>query len=75
MANCEHKNFKANVAVNRLTNEKGLVTSYSADIEIHCEQCMMPFQFVGLPNGLSPSYPTVSIEGTELRQPIKPIKL
>ena len=75
MAKCEHKNFKSITKVGRITNDAGEVYRYTADIEIHCEDCMMPFQFVGLPNGLSPNYPTANIEGTELRQPIKPITL
>lgn len=75
MAKCEHKNFKSNVKVGRLTNEEGKVTGYHASVEIHCTECMTPFQFMGLPLGINPSYPTTDIEGIELRQPIKPIEL
>jgi hypothetical protein len=72
---CEHKNFVTNSIVNRLTNESGEVKSYSVDLEIHCLDCMTPFEFIGLPYGLNPSYPTTNIERVELRQPIKPITL
>lgn len=75
MAKCEHKNFITSVGVNRLTDNDGNVISFSANIEIHCKDCMTPFEFIGLPYGLSPSYPTTDIERVELRQPIKPVKL
>lgn len=33
----------------------------------------MPFQFIGLPMGISNKHPTTNVELTELRAPIKPI--
>lgn len=75
MNKCKHEIFQTNVAVNRLTDEQGNVTSYLAEIEIHCKQCMAPFEFIGLPKGMSPGYPTTDLEGIELRQPIKPVTL
>lgn len=75
MAKCKHENFITNIRVNRLTDNDGDVNGFSADIEIHCKDCMTPFEFVGLPYGLNPNYPTTNIERVELRQPIKPVKL
>lgn len=71
---CEHKIFKAQVNVARLTesDESEVVTGYRADIEITCAECFMPFVFVGVPGGYSPGYPTVNVEGDELRVPIRP---
>jgi hypothetical protein len=69
--NCKHENFKVQAQVNRLTDEEGgEVKKYSVDIEIHCADCFMPFRFIGLPGGVSPSQPTVNFDGTELRAPI-----
>jgi hypothetical protein len=72
---CDHKNFKAQVDVTRLTenDDLGKVIGYRAEIEIHCMDCFMPFRFVGLPGGYLPDRPTISIEGTRARMPIKPI--
>lgn len=65
---CEHKNFAARVAVNRLED----TGRFSADVTIHCSDCQEPFRFMGLPAGSSWRWPTVSIDGLELRAPIEP---
>jgi hypothetical protein len=72
---CDHRNFKAEVQVGRLTdsNDESKVTGYTADIQIHCADCFMPFQFIGVPGGYSPSQPMVNFDSTELRAPIKPV--
>ena len=70
---CEHLEFEARVEVGRLTEgEGGKVTSFSADVRITCTDCGKPFLFVGVPFGLSPNQPTVSVDGQELRCPIIP---
>ena len=70
---CDHSNFRASVRVGRLTRDDGgPVTGYTADVEISCEQCGMPFRFVGLAAGNHHSEPRVSVDGTELRAPIEP---
>src|SRR5260370_19509987 len=67
-ADCEHWAFGARVEVNRLTQvDDGPVTGYSADIRIQCVECGLPFEFIGLPAGLSPSVATTSFPGDELR--------
>lgn len=66
---CKHKGFVANVAVNRLEDSGG----FAADITIKCVECQQPFQFLGLPGGLSPNMPTVSVDRTEARMPIAPL--
>jgi hypothetical protein len=73
-ADCEHQAFGARVEVSRLSDyDDGPVTHYSADIRIQCVECSLPFEFIGLPAGLSPSVPTTSFCGDELRAPIKPM--
>ena len=67
LSDCEHKEFAAHVAVNRLEG------SFAADITIRCVECQESFQFLGLPGGLHPTKPTVSVDRTEARMPIAPL--
>jgi hypothetical protein len=69
---CLHMNFHAQVNVGRLTNDSGVVTSYTTDITVKCADCNTPLEFVGLPLGSSPYHPTVSMDGLELQAPITP---
>lgn len=70
---CEHLSFKAQLDVIRLTDNSGNVTGYTTDISVHCAECMKPFEWVGVPGGVSPAHPCVSADGLELRAPIRPI--
>jgi hypothetical protein len=73
MSDCQHEDFVANVIVNRITSvEDGPTTSYQAEVKIECLACHEPFVFVGLPTGMSPRQPCVSIDWTELRCPVRP---
>ncbi len=63
---CEHKDFHAHVAVNRLED----IGRFAADVTIRCAECNTPFQFLGLPTGLDLDSPTRSVDGTEARLPI-----
>jgi hypothetical protein len=66
---CEHKNFHANVMVNRIED----IGRFTADITIRCIDCNLPFEFVGVDEcGLSYEHPTVNPSAQELRVPIKP---
>ena len=70
---CEHKAFASHAAVTRLTGvEGGPVTGYSCDLRVHCVECGTAFAFIGVPGGLSPSAPRVSLDALELRLPIAP---
>jgi hypothetical protein len=72
MDKCEHQNFRADVAVGRLSqDEGGPVTHYCAEIKVICTECNLPFESIGLPLGSSAYRPTVSIDGLELRAPIR----
>ena len=65
---CEHLNFAANVAVNRLTKgDGGPVTSYLADVRIHCADCGRAMQFLGLPAGIDTGGASLSVDGLEAR--------
>ncbi len=73
--NCEHYRFRCECKVNRLTHyEGGPVTGYSADISIRCADCHQQFAFQGCPIGYSPNQPMVSVDGLELRAPLRPIQ-
>ena len=65
---CEHKDFEANVVVNRLEDSG----RFMADVTIRCKDCGTPFQFVGLPVGLNLDGATVSLDATEARLAIVP---
>ena len=70
---CAHLNFAANVAVGRLSREdNGPITHYCAEVTVRCAECGQPFEFVGLPVGMSAYRPTVSLDGLEMRVPITP---
>ena len=70
---CPHEDFNAFVAVNRLTaTDDGPVEGYSADIKVECRDCGEPFRWIGVPAGLDPRQPAVSIDETELRAPLRP---
>lgn len=75
MSKCDHNNFTANVDVIQITDDEGNITSYQAEIEVTCADCYAPMQFLGLPAGANLENPTVSVDGTQLRQPIKPVEL
>ena len=74
MSDCEHLDFEAHVAVNRIENMIGEwpFMQFAADVHIKCAECGKPFQFIGLPGGLAPNRPTRSVDGTEARLPIAP---
>lgn len=70
---CTHEHFEAVVAVNRLSSvEGGPIDAYSADIRVRCGDCEEPFRWIGVPAGLSPARPMVSVDETELRAPLRP---
>jgi len=75
MNTCEHRHFRSEVGVHRLTDtEGGPVTRYVADIRICCTDCNQPFGFKGLVCGILLDRPTASFDGTELRAPIEPAR-
>lgn len=68
---CDHKNFFAQVNVARLEDTSPM--RFFADIKIKCEDCGLPFHFVGVKEfGLSPDEPCLNPDSTELRCPIMP---
>jgi len=70
---CEHKDFEAVVAVNRLSEvEGGPAVAFSADIRVNCADCDEPFRWSGLEAGLSHTKPTCSIDEQVLVAPLRP---
>jgi len=65
---CEHKDFEAKVEISRLED----IGRFAADVTIHCKDCNLPFQFLGLPGGLNLEGPAVSVDATEARLAIVP---
>lgn len=70
---CEHKSFHAKVNVGRLSEkEGGPITQYTAEVEIKCNECGLPFEFIGVANGFSPDRPMASADFKTLNVPIRP---
>ena len=67
---CEHKNFEANVEINRMVD----IGKFEANIRIKCTDCGLPFQFIGLPGGLNLEGATTSVDRTEARLAIVPLR-
>lgn len=71
---CEHKDFRIDADVMRLTEvEGGPVTGYEVKFKVTCTQCFEPFCFRGAPLGVSQMEPRLSLDSTELRAPIHPM--
>jgi hypothetical protein len=72
---CPHARFNADVEINRVIGKDepdAEVTGYSADIRVWCADCEEPFRWIGVPAGLSPREPMVSVDETELHAPMRP---
>lgn len=70
---CAHEDFEASVEVNRLTaTDGGPVTAFSADIRVNCADCGEAFRWIGVPAGMKPDRPMVSVDETELHAPLRP---
>jgi len=69
MTKCKHLNFDAQVNVIRLEDSG----SFMAEVKIECRECHTPFQFLGMPMGLSFTKPMVEVMAVEARLPIKPL--
>jgi hypothetical protein len=71
---CQHLNFETGAKVGRLFKEDNpeVITEYRLDLMVRCKDCGLPFEFVGLPGGYNPGFPTTNFDATELRCPIKP---
>lgn len=65
---CTHEKFQAIVAVNRLLDTQ----TFHADVTISCQDCQLPFRFLGALKGLNMVGITTSVDGTELRTAIAP---
>jgi hypothetical protein len=71
---CAHETVEASVEFTRLTLvEDGPVVGYQSSIHVACKGCKEPFEWIGLPVGLSPRLPMVSVDGLELRAPLRPV--
>jgi hypothetical protein len=67
-SDCIHPDFHATVTVNRIEDSG----QFLAELKIHCLQCGLPFQFLGLPLGLDMRGAMMSIDGREARLAIAP---
>jgi hypothetical protein len=72
---CEHHNFVAMADIARCTRSEDdpTVVAYYCELKIRCTDCNTPFEFIGIPMGLSPGQPRCSVNAQEARIPIKPV--
>lgn len=68
---CDHMQFHSTSNIHVIVDDDFVVSEYRVDIKVHCVQCGLPFEFVGVPCGLSDIEPTTSYNRQELRVPIK----
>lgn len=70
---CEHPDFTAFVDVARINDTPdGPIIGYSASVKVDCAVCGEGMRWMGLPVGLSPREPCTSVDGSELRAPLRP---
>jgi hypothetical protein len=74
---CPHEHVAVRADMNRVTG--GLVADlaapvigYDLEIAVDCVACGTPFEFLGLPPGLSPRYPTGTFDGLTMSAPLRP---
>jgi len=65
---CKHESFAAKVGVARMED----TGQFMAEITVHCAQCDLPFQFMGLEPGIDTQGARVSVDGLEARIAISP---
>lgn len=71
---CKHFNFHVAAKVGRLTDQDNseIVKHYMLDLKVKCVDCGLPFEFKGLPQGMSFFNPMTSPDNIEARMPIQP---
>jgi len=69
----KHEKFESKVTIFRLTDGDPMhITGYSAEVQVKCTQCDLPFRFVGCQAGWAFADPRVSVDALQLRIPIEP---
>lgn len=66
---CKHMKFSALVTVSRLED----TGQFMAEVRMHCVNCALPFQFLGLEPGLDMNGARVSIDGLKASIAICPL--
>lgn len=75
---CYHPEFEAIVSVGRIGEGDddnpcpGMPRHFMAEIRVTCAACGERFLFEGVPAGMSFAAPAVSVDGAELRAPMRP---
>ncbi len=65
---CEHYSFRVDAEVSRLEDSG----RFQLDIRVICDECGLPFRFIGLPAGLDLNGAAVSADAEEGRFAIAP---
>lgn len=69
--NCPHEDFKMQANVSRLLDDHTRVFTGRLYVEVtgECLACGAHISFQGMPGGLDPSQPSISVDGREARLP------
>lgn len=67
-ATCTHPDFRVEADVHRILD----IGAFVLDLRVTCAACDLPFEFVGVPGGLSYEQPRAAYGGKELHIPIRP---
>lgn len=70
---CKHERFSCECDVNRLAaEENGPINQYCLDVRVRCDDCKLPFRFIGLPAGVDLNGAATSVDACEGRFAIAP---
>lgn len=72
---CPHEEFAVRADVNRINDvdgPAGKLIGFDLELAVDCLACLTPFEFLGLPMGMSPAHPTSSVDGLTLTAPVRP---
>lgn len=69
---CDHENFVAIAEVHRMVNaeDQDSPHAFMCELRVQCAHCDAPFGFKGMPGGVSPDQPMVSVDTLEARLPL-----
>jgi hypothetical protein len=68
---CAHERFSADVKVARI-GDGDPIRNFVAEVSVRCDDCGLPFHFVGPDSGFSFRRPTVNVGATTLHAPTAP---
>lgn len=72
---CPHEEMAIRADINRINDvpgPAGKLIAFDLELAVDCVACMTPFEFLGLPMGMSPRQPTGTFDGLTMTAPVRP---